>query len=146
MKPETNGFTGTYKMFILFIITTLTGFLNCFNTCAQVKICTSIDSVYYVYSNGEWNSEMCVNVEKILAVLNKKSEFKVIDEEHILIYLMKSTHLEEIEPCIKLKPYLMIYKSDTSSPDFMREAKEEELEIEEWMYNPLQWDIKDTIK
>ncbi len=148
MKPENtnkNVIHKMYKMFSLFIFVTLTGFFNYFHSNAQDKISTSADSIYYVFSDEEWNSKMCENVEKILVVLNKESAHTETEVEQVLVYLMKSDNVEEIQPGIKLKPYLMIYKSDNNPVDFLQEEAEEELRIEEWMYKLEYWNEKDTI-
>jgi len=149
MKPENtykNGFTWPYMMFIYIILSALTGFLGCFHTNAQDRIRKPIDSVYYVSSDKEWNSLMPENCEKIMVILNKESILPAMEGEHVLVYRMKSANVEEIEPGIKLKPYLMIYKSEINSLDFLHEVEEECLEIEEWMYEPLYWNVKDTFQ
>ena len=100
--------------------------------------------MYYVFSDKEWNSIMSENVEKIMLILNKESAPLDIDGDHVLVYLMKSADVEEVEPGIKLKPYLMIYKPEINTQDFLQKVEEEELKIEEWMYDLLHWNIKDT--
>lgn len=144
MKPKTNRFTRACKIFLLLIFITLAGFLNCFSTGAQVKISTSTDSIYYVYSNEEWNSEMCENVEKILLVLNKESAHMTTDSGRYLVRMMKSPSKESIQTGIRLKPYLMIFKSEIDYYDFLKETKEEELKIEEWMYSPKHWTVNES--
>jgi len=148
MKPVTtykNGFKIPCKMFIYIIFTLFIVFLNCLRTIAQDRIQISIDSVYYVCSNKGWDSLLSENVERIMVILEKEFILPNIEGENVLVYLMKSANVEEIKTGIKLKPYLLIYKSDTNFPDFLKEAKEEELEIEEWMYDLLHWDIKNTV-
>ncbi|UCH15060.1 MAG: hypothetical protein JSV22_03620 [Bacteroidales bacterium] len=149
MKPENtckNGIPETFRMSIFQIFVFLTGLLYCFHSNAQDGIKTLNDSMYYVYSQDEWNSKMCENVEKIMIILNRKSERPSTEGEQVLVYLMKSDNIEEIEPGIKLKPYLMIYKSDNNPSDFLREEEEEELKIEEWMYKLENWNVKDTMQ
>lgn len=149
MKPEKNyknRFTKPYMMFICIVLTALTGFLGCFHTNAQDRIRTLIDSVYYVSGDIEWNSFMQENCEKIMVILNKECLLSDTDTEHVLVYRMRSANVEEIIPGIKLKPYLMIYKSEISSMDFLQEAEEEELEIEEWMYKLNYWNTNDTVR
>ena len=148
MKPKTTyirGFLKSYWLFVRINIMLITGFLNCIHTNAQDRIKISIDSVYYVYSDNEWDSLMSENVEKIMVILENESILPYQEGENVLVYLMKSANVEEIEIGIKLKPYLMIYKPENNSPDFLQEAEDEELEIEEWMYNLLHWNIQDTV-
>ena len=147
MKPENthkNGIPKTLRMFILRIFVMLIGLLYCFHANAQDGTEALNDSVYYVYSEEEWNSELCENIEKIMFILNKESECLSVEGERVLVYLMKSDNIEKIGTSIKLRPYLMIYKSEINSPYFLQEEEEEELKIEEWMYDLLYWNINDT--
>ena len=148
MKPETtskNGSKMPCKMFIYIFFALLIVFPGCLQIKAQEWTETLISNVYYICSDKGWDSLMSENVEKIMVILENESVLSNIEGEDVLVYIMKSANIEEIEIDVKLKPYLMIYKSDTNSPDFLQDVKEEELEIEEWMYDLLHWDLKDTV-
>lgn len=148
MKPATtykNGFNMPYKMFFYIVFAVLIASQCCLQVNAQDRSETLITNKYYICSDKGWDSLMSENVEKIMVILESESVLSNIEGEDVLVYLMKSANIEKIETGVKLKPYLMIYKSDTNSPDFLQDVKEEALDIEEWMYNLLHWDLKDTI-